>query len=75
MPQAMIYATGGAALAKTDYTGLDGNTTACPIGCGVVSFSNTKFGWVVGGGAEYMLTLTGWCALSISIISSAGLVR
>ena len=56
MPQAMIYATGGAALAETDYAGLDGNTTACPIGCGLVSFSNTKFGWVVGGGAEYMLT-------------------
>jgi outer membrane immunogenic protein len=56
MPQTMIYATGGGAWAKTDYAGLDANSTGCPVGCGVVSFSNTKSGWVAGGGVEYMLT-------------------
>ena len=54
MPQTMIYATGGAAWAKTDYTGFDAATTN--NGFTTVSFSNTKSGWVVGGGAEYMLT-------------------
>jgi len=54
MPQTMIYATGGAAWAKTDYAGFDAATTG--NGFTTVSFSNTKSGWVVGGGAEYMLT-------------------
>lgn len=54
MPQVMIYATGGAAWAKTDYTGFDSATAT--NGFTAVSFSNTNSGWVVGGGAEYMLT-------------------
>ena len=75
MPQAMIYATGGAAWAKTDYAGLDANNTGCPTECGVVSLGKHKSGWVVGGGAEYMLTPNWFVRTSISIISSAGLVR
>lgn len=54
MPQAMIYATGGAAWAKTDYAAFDAATSG--NGYTAVSFNNTKTGWVVGGGAEYMLT-------------------
>lgn len=54
MPQLMVYATGGAAWAKTDYSGFDAATTG--NGFTVVSFNDTKSGWVAGGGAEYMLT-------------------
>lgn len=54
MPQAMIYATGGAAWAKTDYAGFDAATTG--NGFTAVSFNNISSGWVAGGGAEYMLT-------------------
>jgi outer membrane immunogenic protein len=54
MPQTMIYVTGGAAWAKTNYTGFNAATTG--NGFTAVSFGNTNSGWVVGGGAEYMLT-------------------
>ncbi len=54
MPQAMIYATGGAAWAKTDYAAFDAATTG--NGFTAVSLSDTRTGWVVGAGGEYMLT-------------------
>jgi outer membrane immunogenic protein len=54
MPNTLLFLTGGAAWAKTDYTGID-IFNVCP-NCGLVSFSNTRMGYAVGGGAEYALT-------------------
>lgn len=54
VPQVMIYGTGGVAWAKTDYAGFDAATVG--NGFTTVALNDTKAGWVVGGGAEYMLT-------------------
>ena len=55
LPQWMLYVTGGAAWARTDYAALDAYSGGCP-NCGAVSFSHTATGWTVGGGTEWMLT-------------------
>jgi outer membrane immunogenic protein len=62
----LVYGTGGAALGKVDTTV---NVSCLVAGCGVSptpltssgSFSNTKAGWVAGGGVELMLAAN-WTA-------------
>ncbi len=54
-PNTLLYVTGGAAWARTDYASLDQFIGGCP-NCTAVAFSSTKPGFVVGGGAEYALT-------------------
>jgi outer membrane immunogenic protein len=53
-PTAMLYATGGAAFTASNYNGRDVFNTGCP-NCGIVSFSDTRTGWVVGGGVEWAI--------------------
>jgi outer membrane immunogenic protein len=55
MPNLLAYVTGGAAFAKTDYSSFDAFVGGCP-NCGSVSSSQTKAGWVAGGGLEYAIT-------------------
>jgi outer membrane immunogenic protein len=55
MPELLLYATGGAAWANLDHSGLDAFRGGCP-NCVPVSFSNTTSGWVVGAGAEWAAT-------------------
>jgi outer membrane immunogenic protein len=56
----LLYATGGAAWTNTSYTatatGLVAGSVNLPGIVAAVSFSNTKTGYVLGGGAEWMLT-------------------
>ena len=74
LPQWMLYVTGGAAWARTDYAALDAYSGGCP-NCGAVSFSHTATGWTVGGGTEWMLTPNWICAPSIFTISSTEPLR
>jgi outer membrane immunogenic protein len=57
----MIYATGGLAIMKVDYTQIF-NEPPFVVGPAVASFSETKLGWTVGGGAEAAL---GGCCWSV----------
>jgi outer membrane immunogenic protein len=55
MPNTLVYLTGGGALAKVDYAAVDAFADGCP-NCVTTSFSHTKTGYVLGGGADYALT-------------------
>ncbi len=55
MPNTLVYFTGGAARAKVDYAAVDAFSGGCP-NCAPTSFSRTKTGYVLGGGADYALT-------------------
>jgi outer membrane immunogenic protein len=59
VPNVLLYATGGGAWTRTDYSGLDVFTGGCP-NCGATSFSSTKSGWVVGGGGEWAPWSNNW---------------
>jgi outer membrane immunogenic protein len=59
MPNALLYATGGAAWSKVDYSALDRFGNGCP-NCGGVSFSQTKTGYAVGAGAEWAPWNNNW---------------
>jgi outer membrane immunogenic protein len=54
----MFYATGGVAWANIEYAAQESNTppTFAQTFTSVTSFHETKTGWVVGGGAEWMAT-------------------
>jgi outer membrane immunogenic protein len=53
MPTTLVYATGGAAWAGTDYAATDAFAGGCP-NCDVASpFSTTHMGWVAGAGLEW----------------------
>jgi outer membrane immunogenic protein len=58
MPNTLLFVTGGAAWTRTDYAALDQFRGGCP-NCNGASFSSTRTGFAVGGGAEYALT-THW---------------
>ena len=55
MPNTLVYFTGGATWAKVDYAAVDAFLRGCP-NCASTSFSRTKMGYVLGGGADYALT-------------------
>lgn len=55
MPNTLVYFTAGAAWTKVDYEALDAFLGGCP-NCAPTSFSHTKTGYVLGGGADYALT-------------------
>ena len=54
MPQLLVYGTGGLAFGDVNYSA---HTDYRPVGTGYypASFSKTKVGWTVGGGAEYAI--------------------
>jgi outer membrane immunogenic protein len=54
--QLLLYATGGLATARVEAV-----VDATAAGAGIVSQSKTRWGWTVGGGAEYALG-NGWSA-------------
>ncbi len=59
IPNAMIYVTGGGALARTQYNGLNAFAGGCP-NCAAVSISTDKAGWVAGGGVEWAPWSNNW---------------
>jgi outer membrane immunogenic protein len=62
VPTVLLYVTGGAAWAKTDFDGLhvySGGAGTCP-NCSATSFSNTSSGWVAGAGAEWAAWSSNW---------------
>jgi opacity protein-like surface antigen len=58
----LLYATGGAAWARVDYTAIDPFSGGCAAGgnCALASFSQTKSGYVVGGGGEWAPWANNW---------------
>ena len=58
-PTALLYITGGAAWAGTNYTGVNAFSGGCP-NCSAISFSQTKPGWVLGGGVEWAPWANSW---------------
>ena len=59
MPNILLYATGGVAWNRTDYSGSDVLNGGCP-NCGITSFSNTQTGWVAGVGGEWAPWSNNW---------------
>lgn len=59
MPNALLYATGGAAWARTGYSGLDTFEDGCP-NCGAVSFGTTRTGFTVGTGIDWAPWSNNW---------------
>jgi outer membrane immunogenic protein len=56
---ALLYITGGAAWARTDYSAQDVFVGGCP-NCGLASFSQTQSGYVIGGGGEWAPWSNNW---------------
>jgi outer membrane immunogenic protein len=52
-PNALLYATGGAAWARTNYAGIDAFAGGCPNDCFNVSLTTTQTGYTAGGGLEW----------------------
>lgn len=59
IPNAMIYVTGGGAIAHTTYNGLNAFVGGCP-NCTPAAFTADKTGWVAGGGAEWAPWRNNW---------------
>ncbi len=59
IPNAMIYVTGGGALAHTQYSGLNAFAGGCP-NCVGTAFSATSEGWVAGTGVEWAPWSNNW---------------
>jgi outer membrane immunogenic protein len=57
VPNAMIYGTGGAAWARSNYTGLDVLNTGFAF---ATSFSDSRIGWVAGGGIDWAPWSNNW---------------
>lgn len=55
-PDVLLYATGGLATAR-----IEANVDATIAGSGIISESRTRWGWTIGGGAEFALG-GGWSA-------------
>jgi opacity protein-like surface antigen len=58
-PTTLLYVTGGAAWSRTDYSAQDVFVGGCP-NCGAPSFSQTKSGYVIGGGGEWAPWSNNW---------------
>ena len=58
-PTTLLYVTGGAAWGGTDYSGQDIFVGGCP-NCALTSFSQTKSGFVIGGGGEWAPWANNW---------------
>jgi outer membrane immunogenic protein len=59
-PTFLLYVTGGAAWADSDYSGVDAYRGGCP-NCSVTgSFNHTATGWVAGGGVEWAPWNNNW---------------
>ena len=54
-PSVLLYATGGAAWAHTNFSGLDAFAGGCP-NCVSFAYSSTPAGWVAGAGIEWAWT-------------------
>ncbi len=59
MPNVLVYGTGGAAWARTAYTGFDAFQGGC-ANCLTTSFTDTGKGWVAGGGVEWAPWSNNW---------------
>lgn len=57
VPNALIYGTGGAAWARTNYSGLDALANGTTL---ATSFSDTQTGWVAGGGIDWAPWSNNW---------------
>jgi outer membrane immunogenic protein len=57
VPNLLAYGTGGAAWARSNYTGLDVLNTGDSF---ATSFSNTQIGWVAGGGIDWAPWSNNW---------------
>jgi outer membrane immunogenic protein len=58
-PNTLLYVTGGGAWGRSSYSSVDA-FGGCPGNCGIVSFSNTSSGYVVGAGVEWAPWSTNW---------------
>jgi outer membrane immunogenic protein len=58
-PNVLLFATGGGAWGRTNYTSLDAFSGGCP-NCGFTSFSNTSSGWVAGAGVDWAPWSNNW---------------
>jgi outer membrane immunogenic protein len=60
VPNMLLYVTGGAAWAHSDFSGVDAYSGGCP-NCSVTGgFNTTASGWVVGGGVDWAPWSNNW---------------
>jgi outer membrane immunogenic protein len=60
VPNALLYATGGGAWSRVEYSGIDNYAGGCPNCAPVPSFDKTQSGYVVGGGVEWAPWSNNW---------------